>query len=192
MMLHTPSAPFEPVSLRGSYTTVETEGKILVLCTGNPGLLPNFNEYTLTEGRSLQAGIYNFTNDYNSETGILNLNKCFITVYDPDKTYADFYMFTHMPTNLKFTVDSLGIISELTIYPGNGLIYWGRIDYPDLTLDSNSDLIPDFLDQSVNGSLPRFLSSYAVADGPQGIKVVLLSTNDEIQTSNGLTLFVRG
>jgi len=190
-MIDSPSAPFQPLHIRGETVIVNTTGKVLVLFTGNSELLPEFNEFVLTEGRSLSAGTYHFTNDYDSETGILNLNKSFLIVYDPDETFADFYIFTYIPTGLDCTVDSSGAISELVLYPGNGAIYWGRIDYPDLTIDSNSDDIPDFLDSNVNGSLPQFLESYTVADGPQGIKIILLSTGAAIQTSNGKTVFVR-
>lgn len=191
-MLDSPSAPFEPLHIRGESITVKTEGKVLVLFTGHPELLPEFNECVLTEGRSLQEGTYQFTNDYNLNTGLKLLKKNWITVYDPDESYADFYIFTYTPTNLACKVDASGVITELILYPGNGVIYWGRHDYPDLKADSNSDLIPDFLDPTINGSLPQFLDFLTVADGPQGIKIVLLSTGAEIQTSNGKTLFVRG
>ncbi|HEY3389615.1 MAG TPA: hypothetical protein VGK38_08600 [Prolixibacteraceae bacterium] len=173
--------------------TIKTKSTVLVLHTDNPDLLPRYNEYTLAVSRSLpSAGTYTFTNNYDTETGILNLNKSWIVIYDPTNNYVDFFLFTHKPTRLDYTVNSLGVITQLILWPGNGLIYHGQIIYPNLTFDSNSDLIPDFLDPTVNGSLSRFLNSYTVADGPQGIKIILLSTGAEIKTSNGKTLFVRG
>ena len=104
----------------------------------------------------------------------------------------DFYLFTYKPTRFKFTVDSSGTITQLILYPGNGLIYHGQITYSDLTRDSNSDLIPDFLDSSVPGSLSKFLQPYDTVDGTPGSKIVLLSNKKEIKTFNGYTIFVRG
>ncbi len=190
-MLGSPSAPFEPLSIGGESITIPLNEGIMVLCTGNSKLLPLFNEYTLTEGRSLSEGTYTFTNDYNPDTGIKLLSKPWITVYDPAETYADFYLFSYMPTKLDCEVDYSGKISELTLYPENGVIYWGRNDYPDLDLDSNGDLIPDFLDPNVNGSLPQFLDFYTVADGPQGLLQFITSDGKEFVTSDGKYLFVR-
>jgi hypothetical protein len=44
----------------------------------------------------------------------------------------------------------------LTLYPGNGLIYWGRITHCNPSLDSNGDLIPDCIKTDVH---------YTTADG---------------------------
>ena len=51
MKLPTPSAPFSPVYVHGESITIETEGKVLVLPTGNADVLPLFNEYTLNSNR---------------------------------------------------------------------------------------------------------------------------------------------
>ena len=51
MKLPTPSAPFSPVYVHGESITIETEGKVLVLPSGNPNILPLFNEYTLNSNR---------------------------------------------------------------------------------------------------------------------------------------------
>ena len=192
MKLPTPSAPFSPVYVHGESITVDTAGKVLVLPTGHPYLLPKYNEFTLTEGRTLPAaGTYTFTNDYDSELGILNLNKNFIVCYDPSGSEVDFYLFTYKPTRFKYTVDSSGTITQLILYPGNGLIYHGQITYSDLTRDSNSDLIPDFLDSSVLGSLSKFLQSYATVDGTPGAKQFLTADGKEFLTADGKYFFVR-
>lgn len=190
--MRTPSAPFEPLHVRGESITLKTEGKVLVLPTNHPYLLPKYNEYTLTVGRALpDAGTYTFTNDYETELGILNLNKNFIICYDPATTEADFYLFTYRPTKLKYTVDVSGTIAQLVLYPGNGLVYHGRITYPDLTSDSNSDSIPDFLDVNVNGSVPKFLQSYSTVDGTPGVKQLLDSAGNELLESDAKYLFAR-
>lgn len=192
MKLPTPSAPFSPVYVHGESITVDTAGKVLVLPTGHPYLLPKYNEFTLTEGRALpEAGTYTFTNDFETELGILNLNKNFIVCYDPSGSEVDFYLFTYKPTRFKFTVDSSGTITQLILYPGNGLIYHGQITFSDLTRDSNSDLIPDFLDSSVPGSLSKFLQSYATVDGTPGAKQFLTADGKEFLTADGKYLFVR-
>lgn len=185
-----PNAPFEPVSIRGESVTIETRGKILVLPTGHPYLLPSYNEYCI--GRTpLVSGTYTFTNDYDSELGILNLNKNWIAICDTDDSNVDFFLFTYKPTKLKCTVDSFGIITRLMLYPGNGLIYHGRITYSDLTRDYNSDLIPDVFDSDVIGSIPRFLQSYSTINGTPGSKQFLTSDGNEFLTSNGSYFFVR-
>jgi predicted secreted protein len=51
IMAYTPAAPFEPLHIKGESVTVNTEGKILVLPTGNADILPSFNEYTLNSNR---------------------------------------------------------------------------------------------------------------------------------------------
>jgi len=168
MKLKTPSAPFSPVPIRGESITVETEGKILVLPTGNPNILPNFNEYTLSRSDELpNVGTYTLT-----VTELQHLIKPWIALYDPEKTTVDFFLFTHKPKKLQYTVsdvvtgtgqfqtaDEINIvtvdgnnflvkvtdkyITQLILFPGNGFIYYGQITHCDLILDSDSDLIPD-------------------------------------------------
>lgn len=192
MRLKQPAAPFERLEFHGDSVSLDTEGKVLVLPTGHPYLLPKYNEFTLTEGRALpEAGTYTFTNDFETELGILNLNKNFIVCYDPSGSEVDFYLFTYKPTRFKFTVDSSGTITQLILYPGNGLIYHGQITFSDLTRDSNSDLIPDFLDSSVPGSLSKFLQPYATVDGTPGTKQFLTADGKEFLTADGKYLFVR-
>lgn len=192
MRLPKPSAPFSPVCVVGESITVDTAGKVLVLPTGHPYLLPKYNEFTLTEGRALpEAGTYTFTNDFETELGIKNLITPWIALYDPAGRDVDFYLFTYKPSQLSFTVDSEGIITQLILYPGNGLIYHGQITFSDLTRDSNSDLIPDFLDSSVLGSLSKFLQSYATVDGTPGAKQFLTADGKEFLTADGKYLFVR-
>lgn len=178
-----PNAPFEPVSIRGESVTIETRGKILVLPTGHPYLLPSYNEYCI--GRTpLVSGTYTFTNDFETELGIKNLITPWIALYDPAGRDVDFYLFTYKPSQLSFTVDSEGIITQLILYPGNGLIYYGQITYSNL-IDAayNHDYfdtayfdtayfpdsyfsefklsnIPKVFDVFSNGSLAQFLKGY--------------------------------
>ena len=51
MKLRTPSAPFKRIDPQGESITIETEGKVLVLPSGNPDILPLNNEYTLNSNR---------------------------------------------------------------------------------------------------------------------------------------------
>lgn len=46
-----PVAPFEPLTIQGNSVTVNTEGKVLVVPTGNPDILPSLNEYVLNSNR---------------------------------------------------------------------------------------------------------------------------------------------
>lgn len=175
--------------MHGESITVDTVGKVLVLPTGHPYLLPKYNEFTLTEGRALpESGTYTFTNDFETELGIKNLITPWIALYDPAGRDVDFYLFTYKPSQLSFTVDSEGIITQLILYPGNGLIYHGQITYPDLTapayhndfFDTNyfdssyfSDSyfseyelsnIPKIFDALTEGSIAKFLQCYGMVE----------------------------
>ena len=220
MKLRTPSAPFKRIDPQGESITIETEGKVLVLPTGHPYLLPKYNEFTLTEGRALpEAGTYTFTNDFETELGILNLNKNWIALYNSASNIINFFLFTHKPKKLQYVVSDIvghinfqtadgeifttsdgndflvmgldAYITSLILYPGNGLIYHGQITYNDLTRDSNSDLIPDFLDSSVLGSLSKFLQPYTTVDGTPETKQFLTADWKEFLTADGKYLFVR-
>lgn len=103
-----------------------------------------------------------FADSTNTSYGLQNLSKPWIALYDPTSNLIDFYLFTHRPKNLEFRRDESGNIYELVLYPGNGLIYHGQITYPDLTLDSDSNLIPNFLEESIEGSLTKFLKPYGM------------------------------
>jgi hypothetical protein len=126
----------------GGKHTASTTGTVLVLPTGDPLLLPLYNEYSI--GRSgYTEGVYSFSNDLDSNTGLKNLNKSWIAVYNSLSGFTDFFLFTRKPQNLSIKVDSLGIITEITLYSGNGLIYHDSLNYPAPIVDSDDDLIPD-------------------------------------------------
>jgi hypothetical protein len=108
------------------------------------------------------ATTYEFADSTSASYGLQNVVKPWIALYDPANNYLDFYLFTHRSKNLSSKRDESGNIYELTMYPGNGLIYWGRITYPNLTLDSDSNLIPNCLEASVEGSIAKFLQSYGM------------------------------
>lgn len=192
MILPTPSAPFEHVSVMGEFVTIDVDFEFAVMYTGNPDILPMFNEYTLQAGRTLPPdGTYDFTNDYDINFGLKCINRNIISFYNSDDDTAYFYLFSHTPSKFSLKVEN-GKITQISIYPGNGLIDYGMISHPDLTRDSNANSVPDIIDPEFPGSIPAFLRSYTSIEGTPGVKILLLSTEDEIQTSNGLTIFVRG
>lgn len=51
MKLKQPAAPFERLEFHGDSVSLDTEGKVLVLPSGNPNILPLNNEYTLNSNR---------------------------------------------------------------------------------------------------------------------------------------------
>jgi hypothetical protein len=51
MKLPRPASPFERIEHHGESFTLDTSGKILVLPSGNPDILPSHNEYTLNSNR---------------------------------------------------------------------------------------------------------------------------------------------
>jgi len=193
MILPTPAAPFQRIKSFGDIIIDGLNANTIVLQTGHPDILPKYNEYTLDTDHVLPAaGTHTLTNDYDPSTGIRNLQQNWIAVYDSTGSKVDFFLHTYRPEKLQFTVNSSGKITQIVLNSRNGVIYHGQLIYSDLTRDTDSDLIPDVFDLDVQGSLPHFLKSHTSIDGTPGTKLVLLSTGNEIQTSNGLTLFVRG
>ena len=51
MRLKQPAAPFERLEFHGDSVSLDTEGKVLVLPSGNPNIFPLNNEYTLNSNR---------------------------------------------------------------------------------------------------------------------------------------------
>lgn len=125
----------------------------------------NFNKIrlkTILTYANSGATSYEFVDSTNASYGLQNLVKPWIALYDPAGNYIDFFLFTHRPKNLVRKRDDSGEIYELTLYPGNGSIYRGRITNALLTTDSDSNLIPDCLESSIEGSVTKFLSSYGM------------------------------
>lgn len=83
--------------------------------------------------QNMGSTTYVFADSTNASYGLQNVIKPWIALYDPEKTTVDFFLFTHRPRNLEFKRDETGQIHELTLYPGNGRVYHGRITYPNLT-----------------------------------------------------------
>lgn len=56
----------------------------------------------------------------------------------------DFFLFTHRPKKLEFKRDDSGNVREVTLYPGNGQVYHGRITHCDSSAISSKqwDVLP--------------------------------------------------
>ncbi len=192
MILPIPGAPFSRIKTFGDIV-IDFSGtkSTLALQTGHPDLLPKYNEYTLQAAHTLPAaGTYSLTNDYDPNTGILNIQRNWIAVYDSASSLVDFFLPTYKPTKLQFTVNSSGSITQLVLNSRNGSIYHGQQVYSNLTRDSNSDGIPDVLDPVMPGSLSKFLKSYVAIDGTPGVDQ-LLAADGAIETVDGSNIFVR-
>lgn len=116
-------------------------------------------EYVLTS-QNMGSTTYQFSDTTSASTGLQNLSKPWIALYDPAKTEIDFFLHTYRPKQLEFKKDESGNIHELKLFPGNGQIYHGRVTHCNPALDSDSNLIPNFLEESIEGSLTKFLKSY--------------------------------
>jgi len=162
--MRTPSAPFEPMHIRGGSITVDVSGAMLIIPTGNNYSLLYNNQYTLTPERTLPPnGTYTFTDDQDNDTGLQNMIYPWIACFDSSGRDINFFLFTHRPKSLEYTVSS-GKITQLVLYPGNGNVYHGSIAHSNLTLDTDSDLIPNCLEPNVIGSVAYFLRSYRFVD----------------------------
>lgn len=110
------------------------------------------------------SATYQFSDTTSASTGLQNLSKPWIALYDPAKTEIDFYLFTYRPKNLEFKRDESGTIHELKLFPGNGQLYHGRVTHCNPALDSDSNNIPDCLEASIEGSITKFLQSYGMVE----------------------------
>ena len=130
----------------GTLYSVNYDGKIVFLPT-----VSNMGSTT-----------HQFEDSTNTSYGLQNLTLPWIALYDPATSLIEFYLHTNRPTALSFKRDENGTIHELSLYPGSGSIYHGQITFADLSLDSDSDLIPNCLEASVNGSITQFLRNYGM------------------------------
>ena len=105
---------------------------------------------------------FDFADSTNTSYGLQNITKPWLALYDPATSLIEFYLHTNRPHALSFKRDETGTIHELSLYPSSGSIYHGQITFADLTLDSDSDLIPDCLEASVSGSITQFLKNYGM------------------------------
>jgi hypothetical protein len=186
MKLPTPSAPFSPVYVHGESITIETEGKVLVLPTGNADALPSFNEYNPTQ---LTDGVYSFSDNDDVNIGLKNLKYTWIAVYNSTGSEIDFFYFTSRPQNLTCIMNKT---ISLILYPGNGIIYHGRLFYSDLTRDSNSNTVPDCFESDGVGSLTKFLQSHGFFVSPDYQYTNLVSSDGmNLVSSDGYSLVVR-
>lgn len=112
--------------------------------------------------QNMGSTTYQLSDTTSASTGLQNLSKPWIALYDPAKTEIDFYLFTYRPKNMEFKKDESGTIHELKLFPGNGQLYHGRVTHCNPALDSDSNNIPDCLEASIEGSITKFLQSYGM------------------------------
>lgn len=102
---------------------------------------------------------FEFSNDDNLSTGLQHLAHKWIAVYTPSEHTIDYLYFTSAPKFLSYKQDEDGEISEIQINPGNGHIYRHQMTFADLSADSDSDMIPNFLSDDHPGSLMKLLQA---------------------------------
>ena len=112
--------------------------------------------------------------------------KPWLALYNPTASIIDFYLFSHLPTDISFTRDAAGTVTELSITPGLGEVRHGQITYVGLTTDTNSNLIPDCLEANVTGSVPKYLENYTMS-GEYGILSVYSSESVAASTTTSST-----
>ncbi len=212
MILPTPNAPFSKIKNVVESITVDGSWDRLVLFTGHHRLLPNCNEFT--EGRVLTEGTHTFSDNYNSETGLQNLIYPWIAVYDSISTEAYFFLFNDFPSQFQYIVNSITYtksildsngkyildcngkyirgsysqnrITSLVLYPRNGVIYYGKVVYPNCATISDVLQIPDVINKHIEGSVPKFLKQFGSRNGPEQI---LDSNHLGIRDANGKYIF---
>jgi hypothetical protein len=136
-------------------------------------IITNINtktEITMAIGRQLDcvvnkvnmsAYIDTIPNEYEfSESEISNMIYPWIAYYNPYENIINFFLFIQPPKSISYKKDYNGTIYEIKINPGGNKVYFGQIDYPNLMIDSNSNKIPDILEGTIEGSLPKLLKYY--------------------------------
>ncbi len=112
--------------------------------------------------QNMGSTTYQLSDTTSASTGLQNLSKPWLALYDPAKTEIDFFLHTYRPKQLEFKKDESGNIHELKLFPGNGQLYHGRVTHCNPALDSDSNNIPDCLEASIEGSITKFLQSYGM------------------------------
>lgn len=84
-----------------------------------------------------------FSNGADDAIGLHNMSGPWIALTTSIGSDIDFFLFSDRPKQLSYTQNADGIITNITLYPGNGSISHGRLTYQDLLVDSNYDKIPD-------------------------------------------------
>lgn len=127
----------------------------------------NFNKcriktilYYTMDTNGVGSASYDFADSTNASYGLQNVIYPWVAILDESHDIIDFYLPTHRFKNLSFKRNESGQIYELSLYSGNGLLYHGQISYTGLTTDSDSNNIPDCLEEAVNGSITQFLKNY--------------------------------
>lgn len=128
---------------------------------------------------------YEFGDSNNASYGLQNIVYPWITIYSPNEKILDIFRFTYKPKKLVIKRDETGTIYEVEIFPDNGPIYHGRMFHPHLTLDSNSDNIPDCLSIDQEGSVAKLLKTYAFVD--DWFTEADLSTSSIVTNDYGIT-----
>jgi len=103
------------------------------------------------------AATYEFENSTNQYYGLQNINDSWLALFDPNTNEVEFLILSQRPLGLKVRADENELIDriELTLKKGT-VVYAGQLYHADLTRDSDSDGVTDFLDS--NSGLPVITS----------------------------------
>lgn len=99
---------------------------------------------------------YKFSNDNLQSTGLQNLSNPWIGLLDSSGNIS-YLVFTDRPSEISYIRDDSGSIYEIVIDPGNAMVYRGSTYFGDQTTDTDTDGIPDVLEESVTNSVSNFL-----------------------------------
>ena len=101
---------------------------------------------------------YEFENSTNQYYGLQNLNNSWLTLFDATSKTIEYLVLSRRPTGLKIRADENEDIDtiELTL-PKGTVIHAGSLSHGDLTRDSDSDGIPDFLEENLEAAIPSLV-----------------------------------
>ncbi len=104
---------------------------------------------------------YEFEDSDYSLYGLDKKNANWLALFNTDTDKCEFLITSNRLTGLTMTADEDELITELTlILPKGTIVYHGYFEHNDLTLDSDSDGVPDFLDEELN-QLPSLARTLA-------------------------------
>lgn len=85
-----------------------------------------------------------------------NWNERWLALFDPTTKDVEFLIFSERPTTLTVRADEDENIDMLQIILPKGAMVWlGELTHRDLTIDSDSDGVPDFIEDYLQKIIPK-------------------------------------
>ena len=161
---------------------LDVTDKIFIVPTGDQTKLPKYNEWALDGNHT---GYVTETLNQSFDTDGLFWAYQWIAIVDITNYIIDYYVFSEMPYSIDVVADG-GAVTDITINT-NTLVWHDSVLWANITVDSDTDDRPDYLDHGVEGSVSWLLGAVG-----SNIPYAKLYTKDlkEVQDANGKEVWV--